>query len=163
MPHPNWADALLDDAPRPVLPRRKLVERSELDITPMIDITFLLLIYFLVCSMPDPNTAVELPEARFGKGVGQANSVVLTVTDGGLGAAPVYLADGRVEGSQLSADPEKQSDQIQAAVEEGLSQGKSDVIVKAERGVAYREVARVAAAVSRVRGIRLHVGVLETE
>lgn len=158
----NWTDESLDDA-GPMLPRRKLVDRDELDITPMIDITFLLLIYFLVCSVPDANTAIELPEARFGKGVGQANSVVLTVTDGGLGAAPVYLADGRVEKNRLSDNLEKQSDQIQAAVEQGMSEGKGDVIIKAARGVAYREVARVVAAVSRVEGVRLHVGVLEVE
>ena len=158
-----WMDGLVDEDERAVLPRRPLEDQTELDITPMIDITFLLLIYFLVASVPDPNTAVELPEAHYGRGVGTRNAVVLTVTDGGLGTAPVYLAEGKVDGSALASNPEMQGDQIEEAVEQGLQAGRSNVLIKAEKGVAHREVARVAAAASRVDGIRLHVGVLETE
>ena len=56
--------------------RRFTQSDDEMDITPMIDITFLLLIFFLVASTPDRQTAVDLPTARFGRGVSQNNAVI---------------------------------------------------------------------------------------
>lgn len=69
----NEEDDLLDDGP--ALPRRRLTEDSELDMTPMIDCVFLLLIFFTVTSRPDQATSVELPPARYGKGVSLQDSL----------------------------------------------------------------------------------------
>jgi biopolymer transport protein ExbD len=129
----------------------------------MIDITFLLLIFFLVASIPDPQVAIELPTARYGSGVNKKTSVTLTVIDGGLGIAPVYAADGRVEGTELSRDAERQSEQIRQLVQQGIHDGKPNVVIKADGAVAEREVTRVAAAASQVEGVRLFVGVIEKE
>ena len=38
-------------------------EEGEIDITPMIDVTFLLLAFFVVVSRMDPQSAVDLPKA----------------------------------------------------------------------------------------------------
>ena len=142
------------------LRRKKRKDSLELDITPMIDITFLLLIYFLVASIPDRNEALELPEARHGTGVSRENSVRLTVEAGGLGLAIVKV-DG---GGELSrSDAETQNGQIRDAVQEGAQRGKTSVLIQAERGVAHRDVARVAQAAGDVDGVSLHVGVLEVE
>ena len=93
----NWLDAA--DG---VLPRRSVrAEDAEMDITPMIDITFLLLIFFLVCSIPDQTTAIELPTAKYGKGVGERTSVIITLSDEGIDSAPIYLADGKIEAARL--------------------------------------------------------------
>ena len=156
-------DPLEVDDDGPVFKHRPLPDESEMDITPMIDITFLLLIYFLVAAVPDPDTAVVLPAARFGAGVSANECVILTIIDGGLDSAPVYAADGKVEGKLLDQDPEKQADAIQLAVEQGVQDDKMHVLIKAEKNVAHREVARVAAAASRVDGIRLHLAVLESK
>ena len=51
--------------------RGRAREDVEMDITPMIDITFLLLIFFLVCSTADQETTIEMAKARHGKGVGE--------------------------------------------------------------------------------------------
>ena len=40
--------------------------KTELSITPMIDVTFLLLVFFLVCSKVATQDAVDLPPARYG-------------------------------------------------------------------------------------------------
>ena len=52
------------------LPKRKRnPDDGELDITPMIDITFLLLAFFVVASKMDPQAAIELPKASYGVSV----------------------------------------------------------------------------------------------
>ena len=42
---------------------------GELDITPMIDVTFLLLAFFVVVSKMDPSASVALPIASYGQSV----------------------------------------------------------------------------------------------
>ena len=146
-----------------VLPRRPVSDSADMDITPMIDITFLLLIFFLVCSTASPQGAVELPPARHGSGVSDRTSVVLTVVNrGSSGPALVYVADGR-KGSPLPDDQDLQATEIANAVEQGLQEGKSTVLIKAEKGVKHGDVWRVETAVGRVEGVKLHVAVLEIE
>ena len=129
----------------------------------MIDITFLLLIFFLVCSTPDQITAIELPKAKYGKGVGERESVIFTVSDEGIDSAPVYLGDGKIEEARLPDDPEEQADMIVEAVEKGRrEENKENVVIKADRNVAYREVERVVKAVSRVEGSKIFLAVMES-
>lgn len=158
----------LDDwqsAADPMIPRsRARVTDDEMDITPMIDITFLLLIFFLVCSTPDQQTAIELPQAKYGKGISKQDSVVITVSDEGIDSAPVYLADGKIEADRLPDDVEEQAVEITEAVERGRrEENKENVLIKADRNVAYREVARVIKAVSRVDGAKIFLAVLESD
>ena len=65
-----------------------------MDITPMIDITFLLLIFFLVCSTMSQATSVKLPPARHGKGVDEKTAVIITI-DGEGGEAKPLMRDHR--------------------------------------------------------------------
>ena len=58
-------------------------EDVEMDITPMIDVTFLLLIFFLVASKMSADKAVSLPEARAGIPISATNSVVLVLQQAG--------------------------------------------------------------------------------
>ncbi len=152
---------LTEDPPLAV--RGRATEDFEMDITPMIDITFLLLIFFLVCSTADQETTIELAKARHGKGVGERNSVIITISDEGVESAPVYLADGMV-GEPLPTDVEQQRDMIVEAVELGRrEQDKENVLIKADRNVAHREVSRVIKAVSRVEGAKIFLAVLESD
>ncbi len=152
-----------DDDHGSVIARRAVQASADLDITPMIDITFLLLIFFIVASTADVQTSVELPPARYGKGVNDRTSVILTVAEReGAGSALVYLADG-TGGSALADDPAVQEEQIMEHVRQGFSEGKSNVLVKAARGVLHRDVSRVAAAAARVEGVEMHLAVFEIE
>ena len=153
------------DAGSGIMPRRSSqVEDAEMDITPMIDITFLLLIFFLVCSTPDQKSAIELPKAKYGKGVGERDSVIITVSDEGVENAPIYLADGKIDSARISDDPDEQSELIMKAVEKGRrEENKENVLIKADRNVAYREVERVIKAVSRVEGAKIYLAVLESD
>ncbi len=92
-----------------------------------------------------------------------SNSVIITISDEGIDSAPVYLADGMI-GEPLPNDPEQQQDMIAEAVEKGRrEQNKDNVIIKADRNVAHREVARVIKAVSRVEGAKIFLAVLEAD
>lgn len=142
-------------------PRKKMDD--EMDITPMIDMTFLLLIYFIVSSIPDKSTAIELPKAMKGDTVAQLKATVFTIGEGGLNNAPVYAADGKIAQFALSEDLDERSKQIQEAVEKGSKDGNTDVVIKADKSVLHREVARVIKAVSRVPDIHIYLAVMETK
>jgi biopolymer transport protein ExbD len=136
---------------------------SEMDITPMIDCVFLLLIFFIVCSTMDQQSPIELAKARHGKGVSERDSIIISVGTGGVDSAPVYLADDTT-GEPVPGSLDQQKDAIRAAVEkEKLENGKKDVLIKADRNVAHRDVAQVIKAVSQVEGISLHLAVFEAD
>lgn len=140
-----------------------VVEDEEVDITPMIDITFLMLIFFLVTSTPDQKTSIELAEALHGNAVSQRESIVFSVAFAGLEQAPVFAADGKIPESALSDDLEKQDEQIQEEVSAGMSEGKENVIIKADKAVTYQNIDRIIKSVSKSEGIKIHLAVLDTE
>ena len=63
-----------------IAPRKPKTEDADLDITPMIDITFLLLAFFVVVSKMDAQPPVEMPMAVNGATVAEENCVVIIVT-----------------------------------------------------------------------------------
>ncbi len=149
---------VLDDQP---LIKRRALDDSEMDITPMIDITFLLLIFFIVAARLDEDAPVELPPARHGTAVSVKSSVILTVAQGSGEHADVYLGDGQAADHLLDGgDLEGQSDAIVSYIEQELADGKENVLIKAEKQVKHRDVARVSSAVGKV-GKDLYVAILE--
>lgn len=145
----------------PVLARRPLSDSAEMDITPMIDIVFLLLIFFLVCSTMSQSTSVKLPAARHGRGVDEQTAVIITVDGEGKEEPRVYLGDG-TSGEMLPSDHETQEKLIGAAVEAGLSQGKTAVLVKAAKGVKAGDVERISkAAAATAEETHFYLGVME--
>lgn len=145
-------------------PRSKRDEEElDMDITPMIDITFLLLIFFLVSSRPDETTAISLPKAVHGDAVSQRFSTVISVGEGGIDQAPVFRGDGKFPQNELSRDPETRGEEIADHIEAGMLEGKSDIVIKADRGVACRDIDGVLKAVSKVEGVSdIYLGVLES-
>lgn len=147
-----------------IKPRKFTRDEAEMDITPMIDITFLLLIFFLVASKMDAAGDVMLPKAEYGTVVAVDESVVITVAEGGAdGRALIYKGDTTDTAQQLqSPDLAEQEDEIIAYLEENLIGKKRYVLIKAGRGVKHREVARVEEAAGRVEQVQsLFVAVLE--
>ncbi len=60
------ADAMQDDLDEPIVLEKKTITDGELDITPMIDIVFLLLIFFVVCSKMTAEKSPRVPAAKHG-------------------------------------------------------------------------------------------------
>jgi biopolymer transport protein ExbD len=159
----TWSQEFAAAEGESVVLRRPQRDSAEIDMTPMIDCVFLLLIFFLVGSTPDLQTAVELPAAQFGTGVSPQTSVIITVAESeGTGPAQVYLADGKV-GSPLPNVPAEQEAAVTEAVENGFREGRATVLIKGEKRVRHREVSRIAAAAARVEGVKLHVAVFELD
>ncbi len=150
-----------EEIARPPRPKRD-EEELDMDITPMIDITFLLLIFFLVSSTPDETTAMNLPPAQYGGAVSQEFSTVISVAEGGIDQAPVYRGDGKIPKNLLSTDPQVRAEEITQHISEGLSDGKTDVVIKADRGVACRDIDVVLKAISKTEGVKIYLGVLES-
>lgn len=104
-------------------PPKKKREEADLDITPMIDITFLLLAFFVVVSKMDPQTAVALPIASYGDTVPEKNCVVLIATVGDTPKeANIYKGRAKDDGKLVQgADPIDREADIAGFVEDQLS------------------------------------------
>ncbi len=143
----------------PVLARKRVKTDDSLDITPMIDVTFLLLIFFLVASVPDVQAALELPRAETGLGVSRKESFTISVAAAVGGAPEVYLADGRY-GAPLSGSQTEKASHIRSAVEGAARRGVDDVIIKAESLVKFRDVDWIVRAAG-IDGLRVNLAVTE--
>lgn len=148
---------------KPLAPRRRFAEVDDMDITPMIDVVFLLLIFFMVAGTLDQAAAVDLPPARHGVGVSERSSVIITVAGGGAGVPAEVFIGGDKAGERLAADLSQQEQSIREAVEQGLLEGRSSVLIKAERTTPFGDTMRVATAAAAVDGAQLNVAVLEED
>ncbi len=132
-------------------PRRSLGD-SEMDITPMIDIVFLLLIFFLVASKMDEAATVKLPPARRGIDVARENAIVVIIKKNEAGDPVVARRDG----SLFSSDLRQQELEIGEYIDAGLTgsppfdRPMEEIIVKAQGDVREGDVARVAEAIGKV-------------
>ncbi len=143
------------------------IAEAEMDITPMIDCTFLLLIFFLVAARIDVAVAVKLPEAKQATAVVVKHSVVLTVAAGNGEHADVFRGDGTEPANLIdAATPADQEAAITEYVDQ-LTSRSSDikfVLIKAETNVKHREVSRVAKAATSPEAVQeLYVAVLEQQ
>ncbi len=138
----------LDDE-EPIKPPVPEPPDAEMDITPMIDMTFLLLIFFILTSKMTGERSYEVPPAKHGSSISAKNCVVLTVSRG-IGDTPI-VAKG--DGSIFSDDPEQQSAEIAEYVQLQLeSGGKTDVLVRAEGNVTAKQLKKVELAIGEVLG-----------
>lgn len=139
--------------------RRKSRE-AELEITPLIDVTFLLLIFFMVTANLQAGRDVDVPEVRHSEGVEthQATFITLLNPESEDADATILLGDGESSDSAVA-----ELDDVRTYVEQGLSNLRTQVVVKAERKVPHRDVQRVAREIAAVDGITLHIGVQDAK
>lgn len=154
----------IDDEPvEPVLARRKL-EEADMDITPMIDMTFLLLIFFIVTSKMGANAGIELPPAKHGSAAVEKNNVILTIGPGDP-IANVYRGESLEPADAFTGgNVEDQENEVVAYIESEITKsggGKTGVLVQAAKGLKHREVARIAKAAARADVADLYVGIIE--
>ena len=147
-----WLESLWDDSERPLIARRSHVDRSELDITPMIDITFLLLIFFMVASIPDANKKRPLPSAAHGKTINARDAVFVTAIAGDDGSTIIYLGES-IDGEPLPADHELQREALLDYFKVQVAAGKSKLIFNGEKTLKMRDVIRISALTSEIDGL----------
>jgi len=120
--------------------KKKKQEEAELDITPMIDVTFLLLIFFMVTSTMQATPDRDIPPSGSGANKVMKGKVEITVRSGpGDDDGEVELGKGAVSLDQLKADL------LQMAASGDLS-----VMIFCERDVRNGALAEVEAIVGEV-------------
>ena len=138
--------------------KKKKNEDAELDITPMIDVVFLLLIFFMVTSTMDDQKAANVPPVVHGVGA-DANqaTIVSVVADEAGGTGRVILGDdpGGEEIVNL--------DLVRRYVQAGFNEGKELVIIKAERDVKEGRVQEVLKVLADIEGLKFAIGVQDPQ
>jgi biopolymer transport protein ExbD len=157
--HFNFAAAGLGGTDSDELFARKTsTETPEFDVTAMVDLVFMMNIYFLVTFVTVALAEVDLPAATHVAPLDGDSSVVITIVGDGDQAATIYIGD-REKGERIG-NRDQIAERVRAAVEEGAAAGKTDVLLKAEKSVRLADLFRVSAA-SGVEGMKLNVAVLE--
>ena len=144
-----------------LIARRLDPDPPEFDITAMVDLVFMMNIYFLVTFATVAVGGFTLPTARHVTALDADTAVIFTVArtlDGK--SITVYIGDGQ-KGEPIT-EPAQQDKRIQEAVEQGKTAGKTEVLLKAEKKVRLVDLFRVATAAS-MAGLKLHVAVVERE
>lgn len=152
---PTDEDDLGIEAPAKARPRKKLrfLEDSAVDMTPMIDVTFQMLIFFMFTNqLANPNP-VTVPEAVYGQGVTPDGKQVVLVDEEGR----YYLGDNAKE---ENIEPSLDSLLQKVADNASLSEGPMDVIINAHKDSKHmgtRQLMEKLSEVSNVGQIRLGV------
>ncbi|MEX2310644.1 MAG: biopolymer transporter ExbD [Pirellulales bacterium] len=144
-----------------LIARRPDQEPPEFDITAMVDLVFMMNIYFLVTFITVALGELNLPSADYCTPLDADTAVIVSMVRSLDGkSVTVYLGDGD-KGEPLN-DGAEQERRVQAAVEEGVADGKTAVLLKAEKKVRLADMFRIANAAS-IEGVQLHVAVLEKD
>lgn len=153
--------AELDDD-EPLIPRHGAHHEATFDITAMIDLVFMLNIFFLVTTVAAVSAEMDLPIVRHCVATDPDDAVTISLVASDAQDVTVYLGDG-AHGERLT-DPNDQVLAVRRATEEGLRSGKSIVLIKAERAVKLRDVKRISSAAIRdLPGMTLRMAVIEKE
>jgi biopolymer transport protein ExbD len=150
-----------------LIARRTEFEQPEFDITAMVDLVFMMNIYFLVTFITVSLGGIALPSAKHVSALDAESSVILTLVrtlDGK--SVNLYLGDG--EKGEAITDTSQQEKRVQEAVEQGVASGKSAVLLKAEKKVRLADLFRISTAATNINSggekkVTLHVAVLEAE
>jgi biopolymer transport protein ExbD len=120
---------------------------DELDLTPMIDMSFMLLAFFVVSSSMEAGSPLKLPNAESGDRLDVRKTSVVTVFNSPQ-APEIFLSDGtRTNGPVTLAE-------VTSFAREAAGQGKSTMVIKADRETPSGFVEEVARAAGEVDGIK---------
>ena len=120
---------------------------DEPDFTAMIDMTFMLLAFFITSSTIEVSSTLQLPPALSGEGVGAKNSTILSVYYDDQ-VAEVYLSDGlKTNGPATMAE-------VTDYVAQGVAEQRPNVLIKADRETPSGFVEEVARAAGQADGVQ---------
>lgn len=156
----SFHQSKLDDE-EPLVPARGPREEARFDITAMIDLVFMLNIFFLVTTVAAVVAEMDLPVVRNTVATDLDTAVVVSITRDDDGVTAAYLAENP-EGEAF-VDPDEQTARVRQAVEEGRRADRNVFLVKAERDVRLRDIQRITGAATEVPGVELRMAVIEKE
>ena len=161
---PAVSNPLVDSGPdaNPLVKRRPIHDEARFDITAMIDLVFMMNIFFLVTTVTAALAEMDLPTAKHVSAADRDTSIIFTITAGpDRGPGEMTIDEGN---ERLSlADVDSHEKRIRDAVEAAVRTNKNTVLIKAEKNVRLRDVSRVGAIAVAVPGTDLRLVVIEQE
>ena len=130
--------------------RKRPKTDSEIEIAPLIDMVFLLLIFFIVTSTMERQSSIDLPRTEYGMAVSERNATTISIQGKGADIR-VYLGDN-IGGEPLPNLTQPQEAAIARAVEAGYLEGKTSLVIKADREVHTGEISRIISAATAAVG-----------
>lgn len=141
-----------EDDDEPYVRKKKPEPDTEIDITPMIDVTFQLLIFFMVTSTMQGNPPAEIPKSMSGGSIETAKVITVVIK------APVSATvDPVIELEKKPITLEELRARIGDAA--GASTQGIDVMIMADRTVPNRFTGEVETMISEVEGVTYHFAV----
>jgi biopolymer transport protein ExbD len=137
-----------------LIPAKRLVDDARFDVTAMVDLVFMMNIFFLVTWAEMARAEIDLPRAKHCVAAAQNQSVIFTIIKG-----PAFFIGDSSSGASVS--PGELEQKVADAVEEGLREERNIILIKAERDVPLRDVARLASIATAVKGTQLMLAVIE--
>lgn len=135
----------------PPLMLERNTEDAEMDITPMIDITFLLLIFFLVASKMDSPASGELPTAVANRPIMADKAIVLNVEKDGDGVKVTAPQQWNQPAKEFSGDIDTLTGEVTEYVGMIVADDEEkQVLLQASGLVKHRDISKVAQAVGKV-------------
>jgi len=150
----TWADFLDDEAEIPLDNRRltgRTAEESSVDMTPMIDVVFLLLIYFVVSHQLASRPPIEVPEANAAEGTPIAEQMILVTQNGEY-----------IFGDDKKITPQAMDAVVNQVREVAKNNGdkKLDVIINAHKDAKHIDVRSITADIGEIPNVgHTYVGV----
>jgi biopolymer transport protein ExbD len=144
-----------------LLARKPHQENPDFDITAMIYLVFMMNIYFLVTFITVALSEIELPAADYVEALDSETAMTVTITQRPDGdSVNVFIGDDE-KGTPLPKGEEEMT-MLLAAVEQAMADGKTAVLLKAERGVIVGELFRISSAIA-AKGLELRMAVSERD
>lgn len=125
---------------------------SPIELAPMIDVTFQLLIFFMLTANIATQAALNVPKAKMGEGVSTDNKIIVCVSKD----AAIYMNDNEKDVVSLAELP----DRLKRAA---ADRGAVDLIIKADGDVHSGLVTKIMSIASGANVGQIRIGVREDE
>lgn len=138
-------------------PRASSRESSSVDMTAMIDLVFMMNIFFMVTSLVTAQAGMELPQARHVSPVDPDSSLILTLAADDKNGVKVFVG----EEAEAPIPDAGRDEKIAQAVADSVRINKPTVIIKAHKGLTMTEVGKIGAVIASVEGVKPYYAVTE--
>ncbi len=135
-------------------------EKGQIDMTPMVDVVFQLLTFFLLAVKRDSAEPLDVPITTRSTAVLESQSTFITMKPAPKGGADPIVVIGesrKGDGEQVTLA------KLEEWVRKGVSGGRPNIVVKAERYCRHGDVLKICRVVASVEGALLYVGVQSKE
>ena len=141
--------------------KSKALEDAHFDVTPLVDLVFMMNIYFLVVWVVTALAEVDLPAAKHVVASDADSMVVLSIVTKNGQAPEVYVGD--MGSTPPLTNPSEIEARVKTAVEVGAAKGADMVLIKAAREVKLRDLAKVSSVVTSVPKMKIRLAVMEKD